>query len=460
MIAGQSVDQLASQAKAQKAAQNQMQATAAFKAEGFSALTNLQREYGDFVQLPVLPGMSNYLIFSPELAHEVLVERADQFKKPELAKKVMRSSFGNGIFFSEGSFWRRQRKLVQPAFHHARVATYAEAMIRHTQNLADAWRSSASVDIAQAMHTLTFTIVVDALFKMDVSSKAETLTDAMRMLGIAINRQVSSPLQSMLPDWMPTTLNRTKRKSVETIDAIIYQLIEERRRDTRDHGDLLSMFLQARDEETGDVMSTAQIRDELMTMFIAGHETSAAALGWAFAHIAQMPEVADKLRREIDTVCGGKPVSPEHATALPYTKAIVKETLRLYPPAIFIVRQASAAMDIGTTRIRPSDLVSVVPPVIHRNAHLYENPEQFNPDRFMTDLEKQLPKCAYLPFGSGPRVCIGNGFAMMEMQLILATLMQQFTVTLQTPAQQIKPEFNFTLGFASPVILNVRGSLV
>jgi cytochrome P450 len=440
---------------AQKAPFGTIQANKKFKTQGIAAFAELHQA-GEIVYMTAVPGVvTNYLVFSPEIAHDILVKNPEKYHKPELAKKLFRSSFGNGLFFSEDDFWRRQRKLAQPAFHHMRINAYADRMVEQASQQISRWQSGSTLDIDQEMHALTLIIVIDALFKTDISGLTREVGEAMKELGAATQQQILSPVHTFLPNWVPTALNRRKQHAVEVINRIIYGLIADHRQSGEDTGDLLSVFIQACDEETGERMSDLQIRDELMTMFIAGHETSAVALSWALLEIAQNPEIAAKLQVEVDSALQGRVPTLGDLPNLPYTQQVVKETLRLYPPAVFISRCPIKPMELGGKRVRSSDLITIVLLSIQRDARWFTDPDIFNPDRFVPDFEKTLPKGVYMPFGSGPRVCIGNGFAMLEMQLVLATLLQRFRFVLPENYKPIRPSFNITLGFQEPLKMQV-----
>lgn len=436
-----------------------MEATRRMRAgEFFAVMKEMQQKGGDLVYMPSLPGVTNFNVFSPDIAYDILVQHTEHYQKPKLAKTMFKSSFGNGIFFSEGDFWRRQRKLAQPAFHHVRINAYANDMVAQTLRRLDRWQSGMTLDIDQEMHALTLVIVINVLFKTDVTNMTEQVAQGMKELGEVTARQITSvpqALLAMLPGWVPVPLNRRKQRAVDMINPILYQLIADHRKGGADKGDLLSMFLQSRDEETGEGMSDFQIRDELMTMFIAGHETSAVALSWALLEIARKPEIEAKLFAEVDSVLQGRAPTLDDLPNLPYTLQVIKETLRFYPPAIFISRQPLKPMDLGGKTVRPSDLINTVSVVIHHDERWYPAPERFDPERFTGDFEKNLPKCAYIPFGTGPRVCIGNGFAMLEMQLVLATLIQRFRFVLLPETEPVKPTFNITLGFQDPLKMQV-----
>ncbi len=427
-----------------------------FASDGFNLLQELQQNYGDLVQIAVMPGLSQWMIFSPELAYDILIAHPENYKKADLGRQMMRDSFGNGLFFSEGDFWKRQRKLAQPAFHHVRINAYAQEMVDRTLTQSAGWQNSTLIDIDKAMHALTLTIVVNALFKTDISGETDRIGAAMQTLGSALAQQTASVVSAFMPTWVPTPVNRRKKTAVNELNEIIYRLIAEHRARPQDKGDLLSMFLAVRDDETGDQMSDLQIHDELMTMFIAGHETSAIALAWALIELARQPDIAARLTADLDSVLGERTPTLEDLPKLPLLELVVKETLRLYPPAPFVVRQSLKPTSFGGKSVRKSDLITLVTMQIQRDPRWLDNPLTFRPERFANGAERALPKCVYMPFGAGPRVCIGNGFAMLEMQIVLATLLQRFSFELVTPTEDIRPKFGITLAFTSPVQMRVQ----
>lgn len=436
---------------------NPFAAAAMMRQDPMALLKRMRREYGEIVITVDLPMMKSVAIFSAELAYEILVRQTEKFVKPTLAKRMLESSFGNGLFFSEGSFWRRQRKLAQPAFHHVRINAYADEMVRQTQAMIDGW--DGTVDIGKEMHALTLIIVVNALFKTDVSGLTDRVGEAMAALGAAAGAQSKSIIDSLLPNWFPTAINRQKQHAVDIINPILYRMIAERRTSNNDKGDLLSMFLNAVDEETGERMSDEQVRDELMTMFIAGHETSAAALTWTLIELARHPEVEAKLQAEVDSVLAGRPPTLADLPRLPYTEMVVKEILRLYPPASFIARQPVSTFEYGGHTFNDKAMLIVVPYIIHRDERWYSDPDAFKPERFAGDFERGLPKCAYIPFGTGPRLCIGNGFAMLEMQLVLASIVQHFRLRL-APGARVEPSLDLTLSLKYPVQMTTEVRMV
>lgn len=432
---------------------------AQFRRDPLAFVTGLVRGYGDLVALPGVLYRPIFLAHDPGLIHEVLVRWADRFIKPPPLNRVLMSTFGNGIFFSEGDFWRRQRRLVQPAFHHQRIGAYADRMVTKTQQMLATWRDGEQCNIDEAMRALTLQIVVDAVFHADIGAETARVGRAMADAGAALAEQTFNPLKAMLPDWLPLPFLRRKRRATAVLDEIVYQMIAERRRSGTDAGDLISMFLRAQDEETGERMSDRQVRDEVMTLFIAGHETTAQALSWAWVLLAQHAEAEARLHAEIDRVLGERPLSLADLPNLAFTEMIVKEVLRLYPPAWMILRQAAGGVELGGHRVQKGEMVMIAPYVVHRDPRYYDEPERFRPERFAPDasgqpLEKRLPHFAYFPFGGGPRICIGNGFAMLEAALVLATVAQRFRLKL-LPSRPVEPTALLTLAFKHSVPMQI-----
>ncbi|GAB4197320.1 MAG: cytochrome P450 [Roseiflexaceae bacterium] len=430
-----------------------------FRRDPLGTVSEAFRRFGDCVRLPGLFGQPVYLLNDPEAIRTVLVAHAGDVEKPAPLKRIFRSSFGNGLFFSEGSFWRRQRKLAQPAFHHKRIQAYADLMVQRGQNLLATWQDGQIREIRKDMSALALEIVVDALFRSTVAEQTAPIYSAMSDLGQALEQQsITNPLLALLPDWAPLPLMRRKRRASATLDAIVYRFIAEHRRSGADQGDLLAMLMQAEDER-GQRMSDRQLHDEVMTVFIAGHETSAITLTWALALLAQHPEAEVRLHAELDAVLGGRPPTLDDLPHLPYTEQVVKETLRLYPPAWLLLRQTIAEVPLGPYRIAKGAQVWVCPYTMHRHPRFYPAPEAFQPERFGPDasgqdLEARLPKSAYLPFGAGPRICIGNMFALLELRLLLALVAQRFRLEL-LPAAPIELHAGPTLGFKQGASMRV-----
>lgn len=397
-----------------------------------------------------------YIVFDGQTAHHVLVKQGETTRKAQLLVNVLRSSFGNGIFTSDGAHWKRQRKLMQPTFHHGSLAQYAQRMVAHTSDLLAGWQDGAEKDIDAEMHDLTFSIVLDALFSNRVMYETEQIRHAMHNLATGISAQGRFALLTFLPDWTPLPIFARKRRGVAVVKQLIGRMVAERRAqpaEDRPH-DLLTALIGARDETTGETMDNAQIYDELMTLYIAGHETTAVLMGWVWAMLAQNPQAEAQLHAELDTVLGTRPPTLADLPQLPYTQQVIKETLRLYPSAWFVMRETLEPIELEGEPVPKGAIIMLMPVATHRDARYFANPDAFLPDRWQGDFEKQLPRGAYYPFGMGARVCIGNGFAMMEAQLLLATIAQQYRIIfLETP----QPTRAIgTLGFANPVKVRLK----
>ena len=397
--------------------------------------------YGDWVPLR-FPPLRAVFINHPDAIEEVLVERNRDFIKP-LTIQRFKTLLGNGLFTSEGDFWRRQRRLMQPAFHRERISSYAATMIQHGQRMVAGWTDGEERDIFQDMARLTFAIVGKTLFDTDVSTDASEVGTALTAALAALNDRVSN-FGLMLPDSVPIPANIRLRRAVRRLDRIVYRLIGERRADNADHGDLLSMLLQLRDEDNGSGMSNRQVRDEVMTMVLAGHETTALALTWAWYLLSQHPAEEARFLRELDEVLGGRSPEPADLPRLTYTSMVVEESLRLYPPAWAIERASIRPTQVGGRSVKRDVTFIISPWTVQRDSRWFANPLQFQPERWADGLGRRLPRFAYFPFGGGPRQCIGNIFALTEATLLLATIGQQFRPRL-VPGQSARPEPTITL---------------
>ncbi len=371
------------------------------------------------------------LVNSPALVQEVLIDRAADFQKGPGLRIVSRPVLGDGLLTSEGDQHRRQRKLVAPAFAHQRVSKYAAVMERYARQAAAAWSAGSQLDIAQAMMRLTLGIVGETLFDADLLADADSLgqdiTDVQRF---AI-RQMRMPFK--LP--MPARVKAARAR----LDETIYGMIRSRRASGRDHGDLLSMLLLSTDEETGESLTDVQVRDEAMTLFLAGHETTAQALSWSWYLLARHPEVLARLRAE----------------GMPYALLVFKETMRLYPPAYAIARSSLRATRIGDLAVEADEMVVIAPWLLHRDPRFFTHPLAFRPDRFLE--EAQWQRFAYMPFGGGKRICIGNQFALMEGQIVLSTIASQVDFSLVSSREPV-PEPLLTLRPKGGIQVRVRPS--
>jgi cytochrome P450 len=393
-----------------------------FGTDVLTGMTYIHRRYGPIVRTR-LP-LHLYFVADQGCIEEILVKKAESFHK-DRTSRLMSRVIGNGLLVNEGEPWRRQRRLLQPAFHQRQLESYAVRMSAAITRAADGWRAGEVRDVHADMMGVTLTIVAGALFGADLSSDAgemgRTISDLMeqfsRMLGLAARFQP--------PAWVPTPANRRLRASTRKVDAVVHRVIEARRRSGAQAGDLLSLLIQARDEEGGG-MTDAQVRDEAMTLFLAGHETTALALSYALYLLAGDPERQGRLAEELARVLAGRTPALADLEGLRFTEAVVLESMRLYPPAWAMAREAMTDVEIGGWRYPKGAEFVISPWVVHRDARTFQEPEAFRPERWADDLARRLPRFAYFPFGGGPRVCIGNRFAMMEAKLVLAGAVQRF----------------------------------
>jgi cytochrome P450 len=382
--------------------------------------THCARTYGDITGMRYYTFRS-FFINHPDYIEDVLVTNARKFHKGRVLRtnKIL---FGEGLLTSEDSFWLRQRRLAQPAFHRARIASYAETMVRYTERALENWRAGEERDIHQEMMRITLQIVGKTLFDADVAGDAHEVGKSLELL-LEIGADFRRAL--LFPIWVPTPQNIRKKRAVRKLDKIIYRIIGERRESGRDAGDLLSMLLAARDED-GSRMTDKQLRDESTTLFLAGHETTANALSWTWWLLAQNPAAEKKLHAELYNVLGGRAPTLDDVAQLKYTENVLTESLRLYPPAWGTARVAIDEHEIGGYKVPKGTGISLSQWVMHRDPRWFERAEEFLPERWEDGLAKRLPRFAYFPFGGGPRQCIGNTFALMEATLVLATIAQRF----------------------------------
>jgi cytochrome P450 len=399
--------------------------------------TWLRDDYGDLVRLR-LGFTPTVLVSHPQLVEEVLVTHNADYRK-NIGARRLGSLLGNGLLLSEGDFWLRQRRLMQPAFHRQRLASMVASMVDITASVLDTWRDGEVRDVSREMTEITLRIAARTLFGTDVADDVAT----MRAASLTLAEHFRSRLFSMmilLPDAFPSPGNRRYQRSVRNLNALVYRIIGQRHAPQAgdQYDDLLDMLLAARDE-AGQGMTDRQLRDEVMTLLLAGHDTTALATTWTLVLLAQHPEVEARLLAEVDSVLGGRLPTVADAPRLPYTEHVFTESLRLYPTAWAIGREAIRDTSIGGQRIRKGTNVLMSPWVIHRDPRFYDQPDVFNPDRWADGLEKRLPRFAYVPFGGGQRVCIGSSFAQLESTLLLAQIAQRFHLALADPARPVEP---------------------
>ena len=396
-------------------------------------IISTQRKYGDtarfrFLKIPV------YFFNRPSLIEEILITQNAKFIKSADLREGNRV-LGNGLLTSEGDFWRRQRKLAQPAFHRDRVTAYAPVMTGYAEQVLDTWKDGETREIRGEMMQLTLRIAARTLFGADLEA------DTVRIIGESLTaaiQQFDARVKTgfLLPSNWPTPGNIRSRKAVDRLDEILHRIIDRRRNASAETEDLLSMLLSARDD-TGAGMDGKQLRDEVMTLLLAGHETTATTLAWTFYLLAQNPHAEAQLLAELQAAIPGRVPACEDLPKLRFAEAIIRESLRLYPPAWAMGRQAVEDCAIGGYYVPRKTTIYMSQWVVHRDARYFDEPDEFLPERWMDSLQKTLPRFAYFPFGGGPRVCIGASFAMMEATLLLATIASRFRMTI-VPGQTIK----------------------
>ena len=425
-----------------------------FRRDRLGYLTECARTYGDVVAIRLGPARI-WVLNHPDLVEEVLVHKNRQFIK-HFALRSARPSLGEGLLTSEGEFWRRQRRLAQPAFHRDRIASYGQVMVEYAERSLRSWADGQTRDVQADMMQLTLEIVVKTLFDADITRESAGLADAMETMMVSFTDRVNRMIP--LPVWLPVPANFRFRGALRQIEGILYEIIAERRRSGEDRGDLLSMLLHAQDDEgDGGGMTDRQLRDEVVTLFMAGHETTANTLAWVWYLLSSHPHVEARLHAELDEVLDGRPPTVDDLPRLSYTDWVVTETLRLMPTVWLLGREAVEPTEVGGYRVPKGHTLWMSQWVLHRDARLFEAPEQFLPERWADGLARKIPRYAYFPFGGGPRICIGNHFAQMEAVLLLATIARRFRPRVP-PGTIVTPIATMTLrpDGGVPVVLEER----
>jgi cytochrome P450 len=412
--------------------------------EPLTFLQDMARRYGDIAHLHVGP-VHSYLLNHPNLIREVLVTKGKSFRKWERQKRVFRKIDGNGLINSEGDFWLRQRRLIQKAFQHRRFGRYAATAVERTRRRLDRWTAGEAINLDQEMSQLSLEIAGETLFGVDLRDQAAWLGETAEALRETFIREFLAFVP--LPDWLPLPSKRRMRRAIRNLDSFITGLIGDRRASGEDKGDLLSMLLLAVDDQgDGTGMTDQQARDEAVTLFNASHDSTSAALAWTGYFIARYPGVQERLREEVDAVLSGRAATLEDLPHLTFADRVVKESLRLCPPTPALInREAVAEVEVGGYRLPRGSLVILSPYVTQRDPRWFPEPERFDPDRLGPGRVEDIPDFAYFPFGAGPHVCVGNTFAMMEITLVVATLVQRFHIELTPGQEDFVPELKVSL---------------
>ncbi|WP_128478874.1 cytochrome P450 [Halorussus pelagicus] len=401
----------------------------AFVREPFDFMTRNARQYGDIVAWEEIDGPV-YQLNHPDHIEQVLVQNNQNYVKGDSFQRTLSPITGDGILNSEGSVWRRNRHLIQPAFHPERIEEYAGMMTDATEELLSTWDDGETRLFHEDMMTATLRIVARALFGVDIEGYVEDIGSALEEF-MEASESVSN---FVLPEEVPTPSRLRIQRARERLDGVVYDLIEKRRADPTDR-DVISMLLDVTDDDDQN-LSTEEIRDEVVTLLLAGHETTALSLTFTAYALARHPEVEDRLVAELDEVLDGQTPTMADLSELTYTEQVVKESMRLYPPVPGIVREPVKPDIIDGYEIPAGATIRMHQWVVHRDDRWYDDPLAFRPGRWTDDFESSLPKLAYFPFAAGPRRCIGDRFAMLEARLLLATIYQQYHLEL-TPGTEL-----------------------
>lgn len=428
------------------------QALFALRRDPIAFLSKLAHEYGDIAHFRLL-GRDAFFVNHPDYIQDILVTHARSFSKGLILQRGKRL-VGDGLLTSEGAFHLRQRRLIQPAFHRKRIAAYGEVMVEHTREMMAGWRADETVNLSEEMMRLTLLIVAKTLFGSDVAADVERVGRALDVLF----GQLPTRLLPEFVERLPLPHNRRFMAARAKLDEIIYRMIREHRA-SGDQGDLLSMLLMAQDEEgEGGGMSDEQVRAEAITLFIAGHETTANALTWTWYLLSQHPEVEARLHEEVDRVLGGRPPTMADMEQLPYTRQVLAEAMRLRPPVWAMGRMAREEYRLDGYLVPKGATILMSQWVMNHDARYYPDPERFDPMRWTPEAQAARPKFAYFPFGGGARLCIGEPFAWMEGVLVLATIAQQWQLRLAPGARVVlEPLVTLRPKHGMPMRLTRRG---
>ena len=395
--------------------------TVAFQPQPLDFCLKSKKEHGDIVQFRV--GIDEWFLLSdPRHVHRVLVTEASKFSKPRLAKRLWRPFLGNGILSSDGQYWKDQHRLVMPGFHKKRIEAYGETMVRFTERMLGGWSEGQERDVCDDFTELTLAIVAKTLFDTDVGETAQRVGQAMDVINEVLVDHISRPID--MPRWWPTQANRRKVAALDEFRGIVKAIIDDRRASGVDRGDLLSTLVFAEDE-SGRRMTDAEVHDEAVTLFFAGHETTSIALTYMWYLLATNADVEQKLHEEIADTVGDRALTVPDLANLPYLDMVVKESLRILPPVWSYMREPTEDFEVGEYSIPKGSIVFVSPYLLGHDPRFFPDPEEFRPERFSKENEKDIVPGSYVPFAAGPRVCLGKSFAMMEARLVLGTLVQR-----------------------------------
>jgi len=384
------------------------------------------RDHGDIARITFF-GQDTFAFSHPDYFKYVLQDHNKNYRRNEFLNSIVRLFLHDSLFTADGDDWLSRRRLMQPAFHRQRIAGFGGLMADAAQATLAEWDARPDgqrVELDQAMMAIALRVAGQALFSVDLHGEESALGRAFTDMSEILNYRMGNPFQ--FPAWVPTRSNRLYTRTHRALDDKIYAIIRARRASAEEHNDLLGMMMAARDADTGEAMSDATLRNEVLVMMFAGHETTAVTLGWAFYLLSQHPEVEAKLHAELDSVLAGRAPAIADLPNLPFTRRVVDETLRLYPPAWGIARQQVAPAEFGGYLLPANASLTLVINNVHHDERFWDHPERFDPDRFTPERSHGRHPFAYLPFGAGPRQCIGNQFALTEAHLVLAAIAQRY----------------------------------
>jgi cytochrome P450 len=419
----------------------------AFQRDPLAFLTRLRDVGSSAVRVRFGPRQAVFLLH-PELAGRVLVDNARNYGKQTRGYAMLRKVLGHGLLTSEGDPWKAHRRISQPAFNRRRVAEFGDVMVRIARDrMADTWSSAAqrggALNVADEMMRMTLQVVSETLLSIRVGDEADVVAQALPVVLEHVLYRTTHPLS--LPELVPTPRNRHYRRALAALDQLVAGIVRKRRRgEVPAQPDLLQLLLGETDSETGARLDDQQLRDEVMTIYLAGHETTALALTWTFFELSNHPQWAARVRAEVDTVLAGRAAGAADMNRLEVTRAVIEEAMRLHPPVWLLARLANQADVVGGHHIDPGMLVFVSPWIIHRHRESFADAERFDPERFFPGRRETIPKHAYIPFSAGQRKCIGDHFALLEAVMILATVLQRFELQ-RVPDRAVEPHCAITL---------------
>ena len=414
-----------------------------FRTDQINKISELTDRLGRVAYVSML-GIRVYLISEPEMIREIIVRHAGQLHKDRFTSSMFKRMLGQGIVIAEEEQWRQQRKLIQPIFHATHIDEFATTFAHHAQEMCAAWRVGDTIHLETEMMELTLRIICETMFSADIDGLVDKLGEHLNVMVIEAQAQLASGL--VIPDWVPLPTYRRQNGAIEKNHELLLGIIHKRQAQIRNGdevpADLLTMLLRA-EYEDGSSMSDRQVLDECMTIFFAGHETTAVGLTWAWIELLQHPDILQRLTDEIRDAVGDRSIGYADLAQMPYLGQVVKESLRLHPPVAAFSRSPIEEFEIDGYHFRPKDLLVLSINTMHQQEEFYPDPTRFDPERFGPDKE-QPDRYMYMPFGAGSRICIGNAFATLEMQVVLATMVQSLRLSL-IPGQEFVPEQLITL---------------